>query len=492
MTTDEIVRTERVVTLRGICNLMKAWKVPVILLMAVCACIFGTRAYQQEKALQAAQAALPEGATQEVKVKVPADQFELVKSVYEYEKVVAEKKEYLDRSVLMNIDPMHKKTISMRYSFTMDIPKTGAESESTADARKDDENEQQETEQAGVQTQEDKEQLIADYRQQLALKYLFILKDQESTRAIADMAGLNVDTAYFNELFAVENTSEPGTVLITIVHDDAEMLRSLADATKALMEEKRAEEEQAVFYQGQKIDYEFTVIGDTTIMESADPALLDTQTTKRADLSNQENAVAGRLAQMTPDGLEYLELYRDAVNTEGYKEGKALKKQESVKIQEFSPKRAFLKNAGIGLVIGLGIAFLLVLLIYLFSPVLLTARQISDMFMVPLLSVAKNKSDIEKTQKMLKTLTVERQACVVSTQEGLAGLLGKEDMIISPDEDPVALEKMRTAKDGIILAEQTGRSNLKRIEQILTLACSLGLPIRGVVILQGKETKTGK
>ncbi|MCR5338297.1 MAG: hypothetical protein K6E75_07040, partial [Lachnospiraceae bacterium] len=105
MTTEEIVRTERVVTMRGIGNLMKAWKVPVILLMLLCGCIFGLRAYKQEKSLQTAQAALPEGATQEVKVKVSSDQFELVKSVYEYENLIAEKKAYLEDSVLMNIDP---------------------------------------------------------------------------------------------------------------------------------------------------------------------------------------------------------------------------------------------------------------------------------------------------------------------------------------------------------------------------------------------------
>ena len=491
MTTEEIVRTERVVTMRGIGNLMKAWKVPVILLMLLCGCIFGLRAYKQEKSLQTAQAALPEGATQEVKVKVSSDQFELVKSVYEYENLIAEKKAYLEGSVLMNIDPMHKKTISMRYSFTMDIPQP-EEKAAAEDTAVGEEAGQQESDAPSQLTPEEKAQLIAGYQQQLAAKYLYILKDQESARAIADMAGLNVDTSYFNELFTVENTSVPGTVLITVVHDDEQMVRSLAQAVKALMDEKRGQTEQEISYQEQKIDYEFGITGDETVMETADTALLDSQTGKRVDLSNHESTLSARMAQLSPEAADYLALYRDAVNTEDYQEGKALTKQESVKTKEFSPMGAFFKNAGIGLAIGFGIAFLLALLVYLFSPVLLTARQITDMFSVPLLSVAKNKTDIEKLQKMLKTFSEGRQISVVSTQEAIAGLLGKEDMILSPDEDPTALEKMKAAKDGIIIAEQTGRSKLKRIEQTLTLACGLGLPVRGVVVLQGKETKTGK
>ncbi|MBO6015483.1 MAG: hypothetical protein J6P60_02715, partial [Lachnospiraceae bacterium] len=109
---------ERIVTIKGIWHLMSSyrrWILPFILLLALL-----SGGFQVVKLHRNILSYRNKPATVEKQIKVDEAEFYMVKSVVETEEIVQEKQAYLDQSILMQIDPLHKKYGTLRYVFSFD------------------------------------------------------------------------------------------------------------------------------------------------------------------------------------------------------------------------------------------------------------------------------------------------------------------------------------------------------------------------------------
>ncbi|MBR1692688.1 MAG: hypothetical protein IJ711_07925, partial [Lachnospiraceae bacterium] len=104
---------EHIITVKGTLRWL-AGGGRLILLLALAGALLagGLQAGKQYKKAQA-QKGLPDTIEKEVKVKVDEGEYYNVKSLVEYEEIVKDKQEYLDESILMKTDPMHKWVGSM-------------------------------------------------------------------------------------------------------------------------------------------------------------------------------------------------------------------------------------------------------------------------------------------------------------------------------------------------------------------------------------------
>jgi len=444
---------ERVISLKGILRLLASYWICVLLIAVVGGALGGTvgviRQYKKVQALKDA----PQ--TTEKKVKVNEAEFYRVKSVADTEDIVNEKQEYLENSILMRIDPMHKLTAGLRYSFVF------ADDEVQGNAA-------------------------------LASIYNDELHKPQSMEQIRDLAGVSDDVSYLNEVITVDLSSVPGTIGITVFHYDREQADRLLDAIEQFFAGRKT--------LGEEIGGEYEAVAERKEpTETVDAGLLDTQTAKKADLINQQTALATRFEQLAESEIKYLELYRDARNEEGYEGGQTLTKAEEVKKTNTGYAKTFVKSGAEGFVLALAVCFAVALLLYIFSPVLLDESSLTDMYGVPVFVRVKRQNEAEEKcglmAKLLAGKKPEGKLALIASKEEFARdqtlqcllkELGEAKvpvvMAYSIDRKQQELEKLADVTTAFVI-EKVGKSKHKKIDKQLLILSELGILVDGAFLI---------
>ncbi len=460
---------QKVITLKGILNLMLRFWVAVLVIMILCAGVMGFRGVSSRKKKAAAQSGQTE---KEIKIKIDEKGFLNVKGVTDYEALVAERQQYLDESLLMKIDPMHKWNGNIRYRFTLAEEKSLAES--------------------GEGITDEQRAAFEAKRQQLANAYLGAFRAQENYDRIMELSGLGSETSYLNEIMGAEVTSIPGTFYVWAYGADRDQMTGLLDAIESAVGEMGAAPDKSIGA------YEVTA-ERTDAYELVDTALADTLAAKQADLANQQTTLATKMGQLNEDEAAYLAAYRKVKDDEGYVDGMTLTETREVKAISENYQKVFLTEAAKGLGIGLGVSFLLVFLIYLFTPVVLSMQSITDMYDLPVYADGSARKTGGEQTKLMKELILgagQKETVALVSSDGrllelpaAAGLMEslKEagTTITAVSDINVESEALRRLNgvSVVYLVEKCGRSRHKKIEKELLFLRELGIRTGGVFLV---------
>ncbi len=458
----------KVVTLTGVFHLLRDKWICLLLLVAICAGITGTRGvFEQRKKVQK-QA----GATEkEVKLTVDESEFLNVQSTATNIDVIAEKQKYVDESLLMNIDPMAKWNGNIRFRFVFDGETKKADPAGDAPAP------------------------AVDYealRQKLADAYCSELRKQESAEQIRELAGIEADVSCVNEIMGFETTSIPGTLYIWAVQKDADSMASLMAAIETTVGQWKD--------LGKEIGGGYSVITDATdIYQSVDEPLLDTQSVKKNEIAVLQAALAVRMEQLTEEEKTYLDAYLEARNREGYEEGGPIVRTEPVKPVSKNYGKVFLKEGVKGAAAGLVLGFVLAFLIYLLSPVIITKESVSDLYDLPVFASVKKGEDGKEASEYMQKLILGRK------REGLPALISSREDLLQTETITTLTEELKKSErecivasqisqktrgidllqgaEDVYLIEKIGKSRHRNIEKELLVCEELGLRVAGVMLV---------
>ena len=459
----------RVVTIKGILNLMlRAW-IPVLVLMLVCGLGMGIFKVGKQKAKVAAQG---NAAGTQSKVKIDEKGFLNVKGVTDIEDILAEKQRYLDESLLMRIDPMHKWNGNLRYSFTFRRETELAESEE------------------GM-TDADRAAFEVS-RQRLANAYAAAFREQEVYDKIMERAGLGAETSYLNEIMGAEATSVPGTFYVWGYGADREQMKALLDAVESAVGDMKST--------GLEIAGAYTVsVERADPYELVDTALADTQAAKQADVTNQQTAIAGRMAQLTDEELAYLEAYKTAREEPDYVDGMTITVTREAKGVSDNYPKVFLTNAAKGLGIGLAVSFVMAFFLFLFSPVVISSQSICDMYDLPVFADASLKKGADEQVGLMKEVILRNMkkgsVALVTSDSKLFETRGSSELkatLHQAGAEPVMAAQIFTDREAlsllqdtacVYLVEKVGRSRHRKIERELLFIREMGIRVGGVFLV---------
>ncbi len=467
----------KVITMKGILRYMASKWIPVLLIMVLCGCIFGAKGVIDQKKKVEKQAGQTE---KEVSVTIDETGFLNVKAIAENEDIIAEKQKYLDESILMHIEPTAKWNANIRYRFTFD-----AEQRPLQNAADESDQEQQ--------TQDASE--AVDYealRQKLAMAYYFEFRKQETIDRIKELAGIDSQVSYLNEIIGFEATGVPGTFYVWGVQSDREKMDALMGAVETIVGEWKD--------LGTDIGGKYTVTMDKIeSFQNVDTGLADSQNAKKNDLVNLQTALATKKSQLTDEEAAYLEVYRSAREQEDYTDGMPIKKTEPVKAVSKDYKKVLVTEGGKGLLAGLGISFVLAFLLYLLSPVLLSEDSVKDMYQIPVFARVKKRGQYDTACNFMKELIAgrsrEKKAALLSSSDMLmqgAAInmlsdklkdIGTEFVMVSDISLKAEAVKSLCMAEDVYLIERVGKSRHRDIEKELLLCSELGLRVAGVFLV---------
>ena len=467
--TQEKQNSFRVVTLRGILHLMKKGWYLVLAVILLSGLIAANKAVSAQREKVAAAGGKSK---KTVSLKVDEAGFLNVKAAADLEDAIAEKQKYVDESLLLQIDPMHKWNANLRFRFSFTAEQEKAASET------------------GI-TEEEKAWFEAK-RQQLAAAYSAVFRAQDTYDKIMERSALGTETSYLNEIMAGEATSVPGTFYVWCVGSSRERTEALLNAIEATVGEmKNVGTDLAGAYE--------VTIERTDAYETVDAALVDTKAAKLADLSNQQAALANKMNALTEDDLKYLDAYRTARFEEDYKDGMTLKKKESVDLPSDDYKTLFRQEGLKGLGIGVLISILLAFLVFVLSPVLLSAQSVTDMYELPVFARAGKNKDAGAQTELMKEIILgehsEGKLALVSSNGQIlerAGARELTDKLKEADLQIVTAAGIQKSSQDlarlrdvtkVYLVEQVGKSRHRDLEQEMVLLAEMGIRTGGVFLV---------
>ena len=444
---------QRTITGKGILRLMAShWKYVLALVLAGAVLTGGTGVVKQYRKVKTQTG---QATTVEKKVTVNEAEFQKVKAYVEYEEIVNEKQEYIDRSILMNLDPMHKHTGTIRYSFQYP---DGLDHGLAA--------------LAGIYGDE--------------------IQKQDSVEFILQRAGLTEDVSCFKEVMGIDLTSVPGTIAVQFSYYDDESVLGILNAIQQFFQEHPAI--------GDSVGGVYAVaMAGVVTGETVDTALLDAQAARKADLVAMQGQLALLYTQLEDNEIKYLELYRNAHIQEGYVEGQPLISVTEAKISEPDYVKEFFagawKGAGVGWLIGLAIAVIL----YLFSPVLLEAEDLQEMYGIPVLVSAKHvEKSVEPAELMVSILdgrdhdqsialiTSKRELAESDIAQSVLQRLQKKDVdatiVYDVGNNPLATDKLKGMKETYFL-ESAYHSRHRQLAKQIQICSELKLQINGSFVI---------
>lgn len=444
---------ETTISLKGIFRFMILhWKAVLFLVLVGALFLGGYGVYSQHKKI-IAEKNMP--VTKDKTIKIDEAGFNDVKAYVEYEEIVAKKQEYMEQSIMMRIDPLHKVTGVVRYSFLF-------------------------------------EDEVAHDSVQLANICADELRKTESMEYLQQVAGIEEDISYLNEITIIDVASVPGTFSVTFIHDNMAQIEKLLDTVEQFYNERP--------------DLGAAVVGNYTVnvtryqpSEGIDTTLLDNQANRKAELTNLQTTLATRYNLLTQDEIKYLELYRDAKDQDGYVEGQPLVKTEQIKKTDDHYMKVFIKNAAKGGIIMFVGCFVAVMLALLVSPVLLSGDCLTEHYVLATIECRKKGQSEEMAAFLAAVLsgrkhegkiallssrrTLTSSDLMKKVQEDLAKAGLSVVLAHDIDQDDQELNKLQGVSE-VYLLETVYKSKYKRISSELLICNELNIPVRSAFLIQ--------
>lgn len=435
------------------------WKVLIVGIL-ICSAIFGGKNFLEQKNKLDSISAKAE--ITEKNVSVHTDEYYNVKSIVEYEDMIAKQQEYNENSILMKIDPVHKWGRSDRYIFK--IP-----SNDNGDYVVDN----------GV----------------IASEYLKYLTSSEMFENIANALGNICEESYLREVIIFDG-SNAGNISVNVYFYNKDSVNIICEEIK----------NNIFLYQEEMLNV--TGEHDVTIFErgaeeNTDMELATKQNSNRSALISLQDTWKVRCSELNSKEIEYLELYRTARNKEDYVEGQALIKEVTEnKTTNGVSKLSLIKSVLTGGILGLAVGIVLLCFKYIYSSKILNEQNFVDMYGLSILGKIEMKVHDLNSVNMIAVKLYLNLMKNDSNNVAIIGSIFGEDfdscsillskalekngistVIIGNIANLPEKYKILEQAQQVVLIEKLGVSEFGVIEEEVKLCIDAGRLIEGVVLI---------
>lgn len=383
-----------------------------------------------------------------------------VEAVLYLEKAIKNQREYNENSLLMRVNPMEKKVVSVKYQFFV-----------SGDA---------ETE------------LSASLLEQGKNSYQNVLSDDSVFKFIKDELELDISTQYLKELVTTE-TDSVGVIIFNATAPDERMASNICAALQKYLS-----------YNDEKI-----LIGMDTlkvkkssekIVTVVDVNLQNTQTNYYNNLQSLRTSLNTRKAAMSEKAKEYLELSRTAYEEGTYESGQTLYKSissgENVSLSDkvYDVIVYVLKRA----ILFMGLFIVFYAIKYMWSPKLMYAYDLWDMYGIRVIDVLSRKKPgirmaaerlatcLDDANQIMMVMNKNATSSDIEIAENIRSILRKKGISVQilPEIDtPMAMDLLNSCHNAIMI-EEIENSKYKDIKNTIENIQCMNIDIKGVVIIK--------
>ena len=412
------------------------------------------------------------------KISVTEAEFAGVQGIIDFEELLEEKQAYMDNSIIMKLDPLHKWNCTDVYTVTFLTPSIETEEgEEVAQA----------TTGAMVQAGNVPDKVNA---------LVGLFSQQSFWERLSDKTVDQVEVGYLREIVSASVVTTD-KFRVVVAHVDERSARELSNLVEQCLLEVVTEKDE---YQ----DYEIMNEKGAPI-ESVDHGLIETQKNAQIQLMGLREGLANRNVALTDNMKSYLDLYRQAKEQEDYEEGQPLEKITTVtnKVLSFSfqtMKSYIVKGLSVGL-IG-AIAFLI--LLYSFHPCVLCLDSVEEMFGLRVLNDRQSSLMTDKDYQLVVSKMdvnipeqIKLETRILLTGSVIDGLADERVQTLKAKleaagmkvgqcpflkEHPENMKELKGAKQ-VVLVEQLGKTRVDALAWEVSLCEESHKEIGGVVFL---------
>lgn len=395
-----------------------------------------------------------------VAVTVSEDEVNSINMILYLEKMISEQRDYNKNSILMKIDPYDKKVASIRYQFQV----------------------------IGNIISELQESRLEQGKK----VYQCVFGNEEIYEFIKCSLSIDTDEKYLKELISIEMDSK-GVIVINAIAPDEEMAKKIQEAIEnffSLNEKKILSNYKDLCV---KLDSKY-------IVSTVDTGLQGIQSTQYNNPQTLQAQIDSQYVLLSDHAKQYLELARTPYQEGHYESGQVLYKEvnsnEDVNLKRKLYESGIYAIKRMIVLVGLFAAYLV--LKYMWSPKLVYAYDMRDMFGTHIVDIL-SANDDERIK-----LTVEKIISFVSGSDGVALISSsKEEKLLKvlnrlkacledkkvdvhimaePGNNDL-LQLMRTSYD-VIMIEGIGVSRYGKIKEILEDMRSLSKNVKGTLIIK--------
>lgn len=392
---------ERTIQLRScLCFLFMKWKY-LLTITLVCTVLMGIYGCVR---LKIADTNMKQKNYKTIKtLEVSNTEFANIKSYIEYEEVLLQQQYYNENSVAMQIDPSHKYTCGYNFkvSCTKDV---------------------------------DKNLIHYAYQDRLNSNELYQYLNQA--------LGVSIEESFWREIILVDTYTNPDVIYVEAYHFNKTDTQKICEAILNYMKSKTNEI-------GEEFGSHELVVEKGEIKEEADLWLESHQNNNISTLVFLRDTLAARYANLTSKEIAYLEEYKVCKDSPEYIEGEAIEK-----IVTHKPQKYKLSISNIGYYVKKGSLFGAVLGIitfigyYIFSPRVLDAQNVEEIYDIPMLGKTNNMKD-ENLQQLSTRIEL-----LIKSKSG-----GKELAIVYLKKDAEEILQIQslimllTSEKGLVIQE---------------------------------------
>lgn len=451
-------KSERIIHLDDmLIYILKKWKI-FMMIMILSGIVFGSVGIY--KVNEKYKASKKTENSSKVAVTVSEEEANSVNTLLYLEKMISEQREYNNNSILMKIDPYDKKVASIRYQFQV-IGDTIPE-------------------------------LQESRLEQGKKTYQCVFNNEEIYDFIKSSLSIDTEVKYLKELISIEMDSK-GVIVINAIAPDEEMAQKIQEAVEkyfSLNEKKILSNYKDLSV---KLDSKY-------IVSTVDTGLQGIQSTQYNNPQTLQAQIDSQYALLSDHAKQYLALARTPYQEGHYESGQVLYKEVNSN-EEVSLKRK-LYESGIYAIkrmivlVGLFAAYLA--LKYMWSPKLVYAYDMRDMFGIHVVDILSANDDdrIKLTVERIFSfvsgadgvvlITSIREEKLLKVLESLKGCLEDKKIDVhimaEPGNDDL-LQLMRTSYD-VIMIEGIGVSRYGKIKEILRDMRNLSKNVKGALVIK--------
>ena len=397
-----------------------------------------------------------------IEVKAPGAELSNIDTVLYLENTIGSLQEYLRNSILMEINPYEEAAAVLKYQFT---------SLDNLDPER-----------------------YVNQLEQGKIAYQSVFNSEELYEFVKSSLGVDTDIKYFKELVTMDASSN-GIVLIRMIAPDADMAQKFQSAVKQYLYDN--EKEILKNYQGLEAELDSEYVASVV-----DTRLSDTQRAQYNNLQGLQTSLDQKNMLLSEKGKEYLELAKRESKKGTYKSGQVLYKKALPKKNAGLKRKLF--EAGLyafkRVVLMIGVFIVFFALKYMWSPYLIYAYDLQDMYGFRIFDVleAGDKERLPVIAEKIKTCMEDGHVTITGnniTQNGLE-LMQKLEGELKTDSLSVAVlcetgtvEALRKLKgsNNIIVIEILGKSKYNAIKKLVEDIRYCGKEVSGAVIIKDSK-----
>lgn len=436
--------------------ILRQWRLCLILVIVVGG-IYGLSGFSK-----VSQKYSEDNGQDNIEVEAPAGELSDIDSALYLENAIGNLQKYLQDSILMEINPYEEAAAVLKYQF--------------------------------ISTDNLDPDIYINQLEQGKIAYQSVFNSEELYEFVKSSLGVDTDIKYFKELVTMDVSSN-GIVLIRMIAPDADMAQKFQNAVKQYLNEN--EKKILKNYQGLEAELDSEYI--TSVV---DTRLSDTQRAQYNNLQALQTSFDQKNMLLSEKGKEYLALAKKESKNGTYKSGQTLYKKASPKKNAGLKRKLF--EAGLyafkRIVLMIGVFIVFFALKYMWSPYLMYAYDLQDMYGVRIYDVLKagDKERLPVIAEKIRTCMGSGHVAIVGnniTQNGLelmeklSGELKTDRLSASVLREMGTVEAFKKLKDSnhVIVIGILGKSKYIAIKELVKDIRDCGKEVSGAVIIKDSK-----